>query len=96
MAGIQHSLATRGAVLTLHSVTRAASGVFLCRASNGVGRAATDRITLHVLYAPHVRPVERVLEGGAGQRAVLACTVHSEPSAEVVWYKVLTAPNCSV
>ena len=53
LAGVKHSLTNQGSVLTLHSVTRAASGLYLCRASNGVGQPAQDQINLHVLYSPH-------------------------------------------
>ena len=34
----------QGSVLTLHGVTRAASGVYMCRAANGVGQPATDKV----------------------------------------------------
>ena len=43
-SGVKHSLTNQGSVLTLHSVTRAASGEYLCRASNGVGPDATDKV----------------------------------------------------
>ena len=84
---VQHSLNNQGSVLTLHSVSRAASGLYLCRASNGVGQPATDQINLHVLYAPHVHAVHQLVEGGAGHQATLVCLVHAEPTAELVWYK---------
>ena len=84
---VQHSLNNQGSVLTLHSVTRAASGLYLCRAWNGVGEPATDKINLHVLYSPHVHAVHHLVEGGAGHNTTLLCLVHAEPTAEVVWYK---------
>ena len=87
LSTLKHSLTNQGLVLTLHSVSRAASGLYLCQASNGVGQPATDHIKLHVLYAPHVHAVHPVVEGGAGQKAVMVCSVHAEPAAEVVWYK---------
>ena len=34
-----------------------------------------------------VHTVRHLVEGGAGHRADLACVVHAEPTAEVVWYK---------
>ena len=45
------------------------------------------QIKLHVLYAPHVHPVEQLVEGGAGYRATLTCLVHAEPRADVAWFK---------
>ena len=41
------------------------------------------QISLHVLYAPQVRAVRRLVEGGAGQRAVLECMVAARPRPEV-------------
>ena len=87
LSSLKHSLTNHGSVLTLHSVTRAASGLYLCQARNGVGQPATDHIKLHVLYAPHVHAVHHVVEGGAGHKAVMVCIVHAEPVADVVWYK---------
>ena len=40
-----------------------------------------------MLYAPHVRAVQRMVEGGAGQRAVLSCLVRAEPGPDIVWTK---------
>ena len=40
-----------------------------------------------MLYAPHVRAVQRVVEGGAGHRAVLSCLVHAEPGPDIAWSK---------
>ena len=87
LSSLKHSLTNHGSVLTLHSVTRAGSGVYICEATNGVGQPATDHIKLHVLYAPHVHAVHQVVEGGAGYKAVMICIVHAEPTADVVWYK---------
>ena len=87
LSSLKHSLTNHGSVLTLHSVTRSASGLYLCEASNGVGQPATDHIKLHVLYAPHVRAIHPVVDGGAGHKAVMTCFVHAEPDADVVWYK---------
>ena len=84
---LKHSLTNHGSVLTLHSVTRAASGLYLCEARNGVGQPAQDQIKLHVLYAPHVHAVHPVVEGGAGYKVVMVCIVHAEPAADIVWYK---------
>ena len=41
------------------------------------------QISLHVLYAPQVRAVRRLVEGGAGMRAVLECVVAARPRPEV-------------
>lgn len=84
---LKHSLTNNGMVLTLHAITRAASGLYSCNASNGVGAAARAHIKLHVLFPPHVRAVQPVVEGGAGYEARLTCVVHSSPTAEVVWHK---------
>ena len=36
-----------------------------------------------MLYAPQVRAVRRLVEGGAGMRAVLECVVAARPRPEV-------------
>ena len=41
---LKHSLTQHGSVLTLHSVTRGASGVYICTATNGVGQPATSQV----------------------------------------------------
>ena len=85
-------------VLTLHAITRAASGLYSCNASNGVGPEARAHIKvsrvffyihcifhqkLHVLFPPHVRAIQPIVEGGAGYQARLTCVVHSSPMSEV-------------
>ena len=42
----------QGSVLTLHGVTRAASGVYMCRASNGVGQPATEQVRDNLFCTP--------------------------------------------
>ena len=39
------------------------------------------------LDKPSVTAVESVVHAGVGHQAILACTVHSSPEAEVVWYR---------
>ena len=39
------------------------------------------------LDKPSVTAVESVVHTGVGHQAILACTVHSSPEAEVVWYR---------
>ena len=62
LESVKHSTTNQGSVLTLHSVTRAASGLYLCRASNGVGQPAQDQINLHVLYSPHGQEIFNFLD----------------------------------
>ena len=50
-------------MLTLHSVTRAASGEYLCRASNGVGPDATDKVKKY--FKPMTLPTR---QGGSFAR----------------------------
>ena len=44
---LKHSLTQHGSVLTLHSVTRSASGVYICTARNGVGQPATSQVNFN-------------------------------------------------
>ena len=44
---------------------------------------ARAHIKLHVLFPPHVRAIQPVVEGGAGYQARLTCVVHSSPMSEV-------------
>ena len=87
LSSLKHTLTNHGSVLTIHSVRKAASGLYICQARNGVGQPATDHIKLHVLYAPHVHAVHPVVEGGAGHKAVMICIVHAEPAPDIVWHK---------
>ena len=71
LASVKHSLTNQGSVLTLHSVSRAASGLYICRASNGVGQPAEDQINLHVLYSPHGKKISSSECGREGDRKTL-------------------------
>jgi len=77
----------RGEIMELTQVTRHHEGVYQCSASNGVGKTAVSQIHLRVLHKPSVTAVESVVHAGVGHQAILACTVHSSPEAEVVWYR---------
>jgi len=76
-----------GEVMQLSEVTRHHEGVYECSATNGVGNKATSRINLRVLYKPEVTAEEETVFTGVGQQAVLVCTVHSSPDAEINWYR---------
>ena len=77
----------RGEVgLLLESLTREDQGTLLCRADNGVGQAAEDKLLLDVLYAPQVELLPpSMTESPCGLQ--LQCMVHSSAPARVSWYK---------
>ena len=82
----------RGEVgLLLESLTREDQGTLLCRADNGVGPAAEDKLLLDVLYAPQVELLppslssESMTESPCGLQ--LQCMVHSSAPARVSWYR---------
>ena len=77
----------RGEVgLLLESLTREDQGTLLCRADNGVGQAAEDKLLLDVLYAPQVELLPpSMTESPCGLQ--LQCMVHSSAPARVSWYR---------
>merc|ERR1712025_441915 len=77
----------KGEIMHLTQVNRHHQGVYQCTASNGVGKTAVSQINLRVLHKPSVTADESVVHAGVGHQAILACTVHSSPEAEVVWYR---------
>jgi len=77
----------KGEIMHLTQVNRHHQGVYQCTASNGVGKTAVSQINLRVLHKPSVTADDGVVHAGVGHQAILACTVHSSPEAEVVWYR---------
>ena len=78
----------RGEVgLLLESLTREDQGELLCRADNGVGQVAEDRLLLDLLYAPEVELLPPSLSPGGACGLELQCIVHSSAAAEVSWYR---------
>ena len=77
----------RGEVgLLLESLTREDQGTLLCKADNGVGQAAEDKLLLDVLYAPQVELLPpSMTESPCGLQ--LQCMVHSSAPARVSWYR---------
>ena len=72
--------------LLLESLTREDQGTLLCRADNGVGQAAEDKLLLDVLYAPQVELLPpSMTESPCGLQ--LQCMVHSSAPARVSWYR---------
>ncbi|XP_039278526.1 opioid-binding protein/cell adhesion molecule homolog isoform X3 [Nilaparvata lugens] len=78
-----------GPTLTLESVTRKNSGLYQCRAENEQG-FDTQSIEVHVHFKPEVEAVKDFVNIDEGYDAELLCIVHSEPKAEVEWYKEST------
>ncbi|XP_063224484.1 protein amalgam-like isoform X2 [Bacillus rossius redtenbacheri] len=76
-----------GFTITIEQVNRHQAGVYVCSASNGVGEPASETIGLRVLYAPEIEVERSWIHSGEGYEAQLACIVHAEPAAEVVWYR---------
>ncbi|KAF6214450.1 hypothetical protein GE061_009193 [Apolygus lucorum] len=76
-----------GSTINMGPATRHMAGRYQCIASNGVGRPAVREVVLKVLYAPEVDADEKWVHSGIGNQAILACTVHADPEAEVRWYR---------
>uniref|UniRef100_A0A672UEQ7 Sialic acid binding Ig like lectin 1 n=1 Tax=Strigops habroptila TaxID=2489341 RepID=A0A672UEQ7_STRHB len=74
-------------VLTLPHVTSAAAGSYHCRARSPTGTSVSPAIALHVSYPPRVPVLTLLLELPAAQRAVLQCSVVSNPRAELALFK---------
>jgi hypothetical protein len=77
----------KGTSITIEQANRHQAGVYQCTASNGVGEPVTQNITLNVLYAPEIEVERGWVHSGEGNEAQLACIVHAEPPAEVLWYR---------
>lgn len=78
--------------LTFENVNRKHSGTYECRANNGYGTDATERIVVDVEYVPEVEVEEVFIHAEAGNRVELVCRVHAQPSATVHWFKSGGAP----
>ncbi|GBP81573.1 Lachesin [Eumeta japonica] len=73
--------------VTIHKLTRADSGTYICYATNDIGKGNAKKINIKVLGKPHVRVQRPVINSAPNIEAVLECTVHEEPPAEIHWYK---------
>lgn len=76
-----------GYSITIEQATRHQAGMYICRASNGVGKPVEASIQLHVLYPPEIEVERSWVHSGEGFEAQLVCIVHSEPPADVLWYR---------
>ncbi|KAL4713261.1 hypothetical protein ACJJTC_018609 [Scirpophaga incertulas] len=74
-----------GEWMNLTSVERAASGAYLCIATNGVPPSVSKRIQINVMFAPSVwagRVAVRTLMGSA---ATLQCSAEAYPAPQFHW-----------
>ncbi|CAO1421392.1 unnamed protein product [Diamesa tonsa] len=74
-------------ILSVENMDRHKGGVYICTATNGVGKAASSQVILHVLYPPEITVESPIVYSGEGQEAMLVCIVHGEASPEVIWFK---------
>ncbi|XP_063240276.1 neuronal growth regulator 1-like [Bacillus rossius redtenbacheri] len=77
----------QGNSLAVERANRHHAGVYYCTASNGVGNPVTKQVNLHVLYPPEIEVESSWVHTGEGREVQLVCIVHSDPPAEVVWFK---------
>jgi len=77
----------QGPVLTMNNISQYQSGLYTCRASNGVGQPASQHINLTVLYSPVVQAELEMVHSGPGFQAALSCIVTAHPRPTVRWYR---------
>nr|XP_053650237.1 hemicentin-1-like [Cherax quadricarinatus] len=93
-AGLEYTASEANQVLMLHSVVPAASGLYICNASNTVGTAHRE-YNLTVMVAPSVRQVDGGNDDGAdvvekvqvviGKDTILYCSVDGTPAPTITW-----------
>ncbi|VDP31621.1 unnamed protein product [Soboliphyme baturini] len=71
--------------LTLYRVSRKHMGEYICLASNDVPPDESWSIRLHVHFSPSIRPIEAVVNSGAGKSAQLSCVAEAWPKPEFSW-----------
>ncbi|XP_037923179.1 limbic system-associated membrane protein isoform X2 [Hermetia illucens] len=74
-------------ILSVEGMDRHKAGVYVCEASNGVGKPAMSQVVLHVLYPPEITVERPIVFSGEGHEAMLVCIVHGEAQPEVIWFK---------
>ena len=76
-----------GTELSFKNVDRHHSGLYICKADNGYGKPATQKIHVTVGYVPEVEVEEYFIHAAESQKVELVCSVHAEPHATVKWFK---------
>ncbi|XP_043844995.1 sialoadhesin [Dromiciops gliroides] len=69
--------------LTYARVSSANTGFYFCKVQNSKGVKASPPVNLEVTYAPRVPVLTSFLETQRGQRAIIHCSVDSEPPANL-------------
>lgn len=77
----------KGLSMVIRDVTRHHAGTYTCTANNNVGKPHTAEIDLRVLYSPEIEVDQSWIRTPDGIEAEVSCNIHSEPKAEVKWYK---------
>jgi len=77
----------KGLSMVIRDVTRHHAGTYTCTANNDVGQPHTAEIDLRVLYSPEIEVDQSWIRTNDGIEAEVSCNIHSEPKAEVKWYK---------
>ncbi|KAG0724048.1 Hemicentin-2 [Chionoecetes opilio] len=74
-----------GLSITLGDVERHVEGIYICTASNGLGRPSSASMTIKVKYPPEIITEQAILHTGEGDEAKLVCIVHGRPTPTVTW-----------
>lgn len=76
-----------GLSLVLEDVDRGHGGVYVCTATNGVGRPAMAEINVQVKYPPEIEIEQNWYQREGKIEVELNCNVYARPEAEVFWYR---------
>ncbi|KAI8424523.1 hypothetical protein MSG28_002982 [Choristoneura fumiferana] len=74
-----------GEWLNLTSAERAASGAYLCIASNGVPPSVSKRIIINMMFAPSIWAGRVAIRAPSGSAVTLQCTAEAYPPPQVFW-----------
>ncbi|XP_033212591.1 neural cell adhesion molecule 1-like [Belonocnema kinseyi] len=79
----------REAEIHIKNANRHSGGMYQCLADFGKDRQPLHTVvSVTVKYAPEVEVVSDYVHGGVHQSVDLTCVVHSNPSADVTWFKM--------
>jgi len=78
---------TISSVYKIDQARRNNSGLYVCRADNGVDLSTTAHYDLKVNFAPEIAAEKDWVHAGLGTLTELVCHVDASPSAQVTWYR---------
>ncbi|CAG9116373.1 unnamed protein product [Plutella xylostella] len=92
VAGENHGLSESDGEFTedsvyIRGIRREQAGKYLCYADNNVGKPAVGSISIKVLGKPRVHVHKTIVNSAINVEAILQCSAHEEPPANIYWYK---------